>query len=85
MINAWLIKISMRRNLSLHLKLPGQDYAAEGSTMYKLMPENQRYKHTAFQHEANFTTMSAYYSCGHSNTSCMKSTMLSSITTITNS
>lgn len=34
----------MRRNLSLHLKLPGQDYAAEGSTMYILMSENQRYK-----------------------------------------
>jgi len=69
MISPWLIKIPMIRNHSLHLKLPGQDYAAEGSTMYILMPENQRYIHKAFQHEATFTTMSAYYSCGHTNTS----------------
>jgi len=53
--------------------------------MYILMPENERYIHKAFQHEATFTTMSAYYSRGHSNTSWIKSTMLSSITIIINS
>jgi len=59
----------MRRKLSLHLKLPGQDYAAEGSTMYITIPANQRYINKAFQHEAAFTILSAYYSRGHSNTS----------------